>query len=121
MTLTATVPERSFRQRMDALGRANRVRSQRSELKRVLASKPRGIGLLLVIECLEDDRDWLQTMKVVDLLAAVQGVGTRRVNVLVKRVGMSHSKTVAGLSDRQRDALVTILKRAAHGQPLPLS
>ena len=55
-------PERSLKQRLDALDRANEIRTRRAQLKRDLrASRTQIYGLLL------DPPDYIQTAKVFDL------------------------------------------------------
>ena len=99
-------PERSFDQRMDALARANEVRTQRARLKRDLkAGRVKIHGLLL------SPPDYLQTAKVFDLLLAVPKYGRVKVNRILTHCRISPSKTIGGLSERQRNELVSYLRR----------
>jgi hypothetical protein len=99
-------PERSLNQRMDALKRANEIRTQRARLKRDLkAGRTRIHGLLL------DPPDYLLTAKVFDLLLAVPKYGRVKVNRILTHCRISPSKTIGGLSDRQRNELVSYLSR----------
>jgi hypothetical protein len=110
MTATMTTAgtfERSLAQRMQALDRANEIRVRRAALKRDLRA-----GRTTAVATLIDPPEYLQTAKVLDLLLAVPKVGRVRANRELIRCGISPSKTVAGLSDRQRRELVT--------GPLPL-
>src|SRR5919202_6236737 len=67
-------PERSLTQRMDALRRANEIRTQRASLKRDLkAGRTQIHGLLL------DPPEYLLTAKVFDLLLAVPKYGRVKV------------------------------------------
>lgn len=101
-----TAPERSLTQRMDALGRANDVRTRRAQLKRDLkAGRVRIQGLLL------DPPEYLQTAKVFDLMLAVPKYGRVKVNRILSQCRISPSKTIGGLSQRQRDELVSYLRR----------
>src|SRR5581483_4448429 len=59
-------PERSLVQRMEALQRANDIRSRRAQLKRDLKA-----GRQPIHELLLDPPDYLETAKVFDLLLAV--------------------------------------------------
>jgi hypothetical protein len=88
-------PERSLTQRMDALKRANEIRTQRAQLKRNLLDPP----------------DYLLTAKVFDLLLAVPKYGRVKVNRILTHCRISPSKTIGGLSERQRDELVRFLRR----------
>ena len=109
-------PERSLTQRLDALERANTIRTKRSVLKRDIKA-----GRVSVIALLADPPEFIETMKVYDLLLAVPMVATVKANQIVTRCRISPSKTVGGLSVRQRAELATVLSqpsstrdRAAH-------
>jgi hypothetical protein len=99
-------PERSLTQRMDALKRANDIRTRRARLKRDLKAGRTNIhGLLL------DPPEFLETAKVFDLLLAVPKYGRVKVNRILTQCRISPSKTVGGLSERQRGELVSFLRR----------
>ena len=99
-------PERSLTQRMDALKRANEIRTQRAQLKRDLkAGRVQIHGLLL------DPPEYLRTAKVFDLLLAVPKYGRVKVNRILTHCRISPSKTIGGLSERQRNELVSALPR----------
>lgn len=105
-TSLGTAPERSLTQRMDALQRANEIRTQRARLKRDLkAGRTQIHGLLL------DPPEWLATAKVFDLLLAVPKYGRVKVNRILTQCRISPSKTIGGLSERQRNELVSYLRR----------
>ena len=99
-------PERSLAQRMEALRRANDIRSQRARLKRDLKGRRVQIhGLLL------EPPEYLQTAKVFDLMLAVPKYGRVKVNRILTQCRISPSKTIGGLSQRQRHELVSYLRR----------
>ena len=99
-------PERSLTQRMDALKRANEIRTRRARLKRDLkAGRAQIHGLLL------DPPDYVETAKVFDLLLAVPKYGRVKVNRILTHCRISPSKTIGGLSERQRNELVSYLRR----------
>jgi hypothetical protein len=99
-------PERSLVQRMEALQRANDIRSRRAQLKRDLKA-----GRTPIHELLLDPPQYLQTAKVFDLLLAVPKYGRVKVNKILGQCRISPSKTLGGLSERQRGELVTLLRR----------
>lgn len=99
-------PERSLVQRMEALQRANDIRSRRAQLKRDLKA-----GRQPIHELLLKPPDYLQTAKVFDLLLAVPKYGRVKVNKILSQCRISPSKTLGGLSERQRGELVTLLRR----------
>jgi len=99
-------PERSLIQRLDALERANVVRTKRAQLKRDLKGGRRSIHELLM-----DPPDFVETAKVFDMLLAVPKYGRVKVNKVLTQCRISPSKTIGGLSQRQRDELVSLLRR----------
>jgi hypothetical protein len=99
-------PARSIAQRNDALARANAVRGQRAQLKRDLKA-----GRCTIAEILADPPVFVQTAKVAELLLAVPRYGPVHVNKLLARCRIAQSKTIGGLSERQRDELATLLTR----------
>ena len=105
-TKQLTAPERSLVQRMEALQRANDIRSRRAQLKRDLKA-----GRQPIHELLLDPPDYLQTAKVFDLLLAVPKYGRVKVNKILSQCRISPSKTLGGLSERQRGELVALLRR----------
>ena len=99
-------PERSLVQRMEALQRANDIRSRRAQLKRDLKA-----GRTPIHELLLDPPDYVQTAKVFDLLLAVPKYGRVKVNKILGQCRIAPSKTLGGLSERQRGELVALLRR----------
>jgi hypothetical protein len=99
-------PERSLVQRMDALQRANDVRSRRAQLKRDLKA-----GRQPIHELLLTPPEFLETAKVFDLLLAVPKYGRVKVNKILTQCRISPSKTIGGLSERQRRELVALMRR----------
>src|ERR1700757_3482742 len=99
-------PERSLVQRMEALQRANDIRSRRAQLKRDLKA-----GRQPIHELLLEPPDYLQTAKVFDLLLAVPKHGRVKVNKILSKCRISPTKTLGGLSERQRGELVALLRR----------
>ncbi|HUB36153.1 MAG TPA: integration host factor, actinobacterial type [Solirubrobacteraceae bacterium] len=103
---TAVAPERSLNQRMDALARANAIRTKRARLKRELKAGRYSIHKLLL-----EPPEYIETAKVFDMLLAVPKYGRVKVNKILANCRISPSKTIGGLSDRQRSELVSLLRR----------
>lgn len=101
-----TAPERSRDQRMDALARANRIRTERARLKRELKA-----GRLSIHTLLLNPPEYLETAKVFDMLLAVPKYGRVKVNKILAACRISPSKTIGGLSERQRSELIFLLRR----------
>jgi S13-like H2TH domain len=93
----AQAPVRSLDQRMEALQRANHIRVRRAQLKK---------DLILL-----DPPDWVSTAKVFDMLMAVPKFGRVKAARLLNQCRISQSKTVGGLSERQRTELVGLFNR----------
>lgn len=97
-------PERSHQQRMEALRRANDIRSERAKLKERLRN-----GEVSIAEVLEDPPACVHTAKVLDLVLAAPKFGRVKANKLLERCRVSSSKTVNGLTPRQRKELLDTL------------
>lgn len=103
---SAAAPERSLDQRMDALKRANHIRTERARLKKDLKAGKANIHALLL-----DPPDYVMTAKVFDMLLAVPKYGRVKANRILNQCRISPSKTIGGLSERQRAELVGQLRR----------
>ncbi len=111
MTALANPPAGAFTdwslvQRMEALQRANEIRSQRAQLKRDLKA---GWTPIAIAELLLEPPEYLETAKVYDLLLAMPKVGRVRVNKWLRNAGVSPSKTLSGLTARQRRELIALM------------
>lgn len=100
------VLDRTLQQRRDALRAANVIRSERALLKRRL--KRREVS---VCDVLLDPPEWAATMKVIDLLLAVPKVGRVKASKVLNVARVSPSKTLGGMSARQRAEIVSMLRR----------
>lgn len=98
-----TVPARSLEQSMAALARGNEIRVKRAAIKRELKAGSPVVPLLL------DPPDFMGTMKVADLLVAMPSWGPVKVKKTLRTGGLSRSKTVGGMTERQRLELVGLL------------
>ena len=105
-TKHSAAPERSLVQRMDALQRANQIRTRRAQLKRDLKA-----GRVSIQDLLKNPPEYLETAKVFDMLLAVPKYGRVKVNKTLVTCRISPSKTIGGLSERQRNELVSLLRR----------
>ena len=97
---------RSLDSRMIALERANEVRSARAKLKQQLRQ-----GKVRIDEVLATPPEQVATAKVLDLLLAVPKFGPVRAGRVLSTARVSQSKTVGGLTDRQRAHLIDLLAR----------
>jgi len=99
-------PERSLDQRMEALKRANDIRTARAQLKRDLKG-----GRMTIHELLSSPPEYVMTAKVFDMLLAVPKYGRVKANRVLNQCRISPAKTIGGLSERQRGELVAMLRR----------
>ena len=91
---------------MDALQRANDIRTRRAQLKRDLKGGRRSIHDLLL-----DPPEYVETAKVFDILMAVPKFGRVKAARFLNQARISQAKTVGGLSERQRSELVGLFNR----------
>jgi hypothetical protein len=91
---------------MEALHRANEIRTRRAQLKRDLKG-----GRVSIHDLLLDPPEYVETAKVFDMLLAVPKYGRVKVNKVLVSCRISPSKTIGGLSPRQRAELVGLLRR----------
>lgn len=107
-------PERSLVQRMQALERANEIRTRRAELKRDV--KAGRVTLVDFLELVRQPPAWLETAKTFDLMLALPKWGRVKVNKALVQCRISPSKTFGGMSDRQRNELVAFIAGGAARQ-----
>lgn len=99
------VPRRTLVQRQEALIRANEIRTERAVFKRDLKAGRKQIHNYLL-----EPPEWLETAKVFDILLAVPKYGRVKVNKILVQCRLSPSKTIGGMSRRQRTELVSMLR-----------
>jgi len=102
----AQAPARSLDQRMEALKRANDIRVKRAQLKKDLKD-----GRVQIEEILGDPPEYVSTAKVFDMLMAVPKFGRVKAARFLNQCRISQSKTVGGLSERQRAELIGLFGR----------
>ena len=101
----AQAPVRSHHQRMEALARANDIRVRRARLKKDLKAGRVGIEGVLATP-----PEYVATAKVFDMLVALPKFGRVKAARFLNQCRISQSKTVGGLSDRQRAELVELFR-----------
>jgi hypothetical protein len=99
-------PRRSLDQRMEALKRANDIRVKRAQLKKDLK-----LGEAKIDQILSNPPEYVSTAKVLDMLMAVPKFGQVKAKRYLTLCRISESKTVGGLSDRQRSELIGLFTR----------
>ena len=76
------------------------ARRERSLIKEQISQ-----GSISIFEAVNDPRESIQRMRVVELLTAVPGIGLKRATLLMGRISISPSRRIAGLGDKQLQAL----------------
>lgn len=103
MVMQNATPERSMAQRMEALGRANEIRGSRAQLKRDLKAP---CLVNKAFDIIENPTEDFLTMKLFDLLMAIPKYGRVKVNRVLTQCRIAPSKTLGGLTDRQRQEIL---------------
>lgn len=112
-----TTPDRSLEQRLDALAEANRIRVVRADLKRYLKRRPRLLEAVIAGDVegirqatgLELEPHDLDTMRAWDAVIAAPKRGRVKTNRLFAGARISPSKTLGGMTTRQRRELLIAL------------
>lgn len=102
--MSPEVIERTAAQRTDALVLANRIRMRRAEIKRQMAA-----GTLTATEVLENLERATDKMRALHLLMAIPKVGLVKARAAMRGMRIADSKTLGGMSDRQRAELIKYL------------
>ena len=104
MTTATTKPDRSLEQRLEALERANYVRSRRSQLKRDLKH-----GHCSLLDVLASPPEYAQTMRIDALLIAAPKAGPVKAGKWLRQLGISPSRSIGDLSIARRAQLAALL------------
>jgi hypothetical protein len=91
---------------MEALKRANDIRVRRAQLKKDLKT-----GSATIDDVLRNPPEYVSTAKVFDILMAVPKFGRVKAARFLNQCRISQSKTVGGLSERQRAELIGLFNR----------
>lgn len=94
----------TLEERMANLGRANEIRIARAELKVELKE-----GVRTFAEVLRADEDFIQTMKLLDLLRAVPAMGKVKAQRAMNACRLSPAVTVRNLPSSRREQLLAWL------------
>jgi hypothetical protein len=101
-----SAPGRTREQRLCALARANEIRSARARLKQDLAS-----GRIELAQLLIQPPEFATTAKVLDLLVSLPRVGQVKASRMLAHARIAPTKTLGGLTDRQRTELLQLTRR----------
>ncbi|MEA2397533.1 MAG: hypothetical protein QOK25_1089 [Thermoleophilaceae bacterium] len=93
-------------QRLDALGRANRVRQARAQLKRRIAADDLTASQAVLLHQWE-----VEGMPVDELITSQRHWGAKRCRRLLLGLSLKEGKTIGSMTERQRLALAAELMR----------
>lgn len=96
-------------QRLQALARANQIRSDRAEIKAAIRCRELRVATLL-----DDPPECLATASLAELLLAVPGLGKTRVRQLLNGCGLHAAQRLGRLTARQRLELKRALGDCGH-------
>lgn len=103
--MPTNAPERTEAQRMDALQRANQIRALRARLKKDLKGRRKSVDHILT-----RPPEYVKTMRLFDLVLACPKYGRVKANKVLIQCRISPSRTIGGLSSRQRAEIVAKLR-----------
>jgi hypothetical protein len=101
-------PSERLAQQLDALARANDVRTRRARLKRDLKAGRKQIEEILF----GPPAEYLASATILDLLIWTPKRQRTKANKLLLRCQISPSRTIGALTERQRRVILTELERA---------
>jgi len=93
-------PQLSVAQRQAALEKAKVSRQERAEVKRLIT-----LGEMNIFDAINDPRESIRRMKVIELLSALPGVGKARATLIMERRNISPTRRIGGLGHLQLKAL----------------
>lgn len=111
--MTTLAPPQNIEQRWAALARANETRSARARAKHDWLSLTPTLAAEAAARLVVQIPDWALTWRVREVLLALPKVGPVRVHRIFLRAGISETKTLGGLSERQRAEVLTWLEALA--------
>lgn len=97
---------RTVDQRMEALHRANEIRTRRAQLKRDVRA-----GRVQAVDIIAEPPEWAGTMRVALLLDAITGVGDSKVRRWLDRARIPVTASLGALTARQRRDVVASVGR----------
>lgn len=112
-TAVSLIPKRSIQQRREALLHANQIRVYRAVVKRRIKAREIDVRRVLLdphrdpITGRETDR--LLTMRVLEVLLAAPKVGRVKADRMLRTAKVSPTKTLGGMTQRQRNELLSVL------------
>jgi len=105
-TMTATTSSRRLEQRLEALERANEIRTLRAQLKRDLKG-----GRKAIEDVLAQPPEYLASASILDLLIWTPKRKRIKATRVLRRCQITPTRTVGALTERQRQIIIAELHR----------
>ncbi|HKY60033.1 MAG TPA: hypothetical protein VJP59_03390 [Gemmatimonadota bacterium] len=99
--------ERKRNTRLENLGRANRVRLERSNWKQVVSELPERDAYNALIHLVEQIPDWALTWKLSEAMRPINGLGRVRVHYFFVDQGLAPEVRIGSLTERQKNLVTT--------------
>lgn len=101
------LPVLTLREKRQALEKAQKMRSERKEIREQLKSGSMSLGEVLA----KEDDEIMGKMRVAYLLASLPRVGKTTAKKVMEEIGIDESRRVQGLGTRQKEALLARFPR----------
>ncbi|MCX5016648.1 integration host factor [Streptomyces sp. NBC_00555] len=101
--MPARIPTLTPEQRAEALAKAARIRKDRSEMLAGLKA-----GRISLLDVLDRDDDTARQTRTLHLLQSLPGIGKVRARRHLIDLGISETRRVQGLGERQRERLIKL-------------
>lgn len=101
------LPVLTLREKRQALEKAQKMRSERKEIREQLKSGSMSLGEVLA----KEDNEIMGKMRVAYLLASLPRVGKTTAKKVMEEIGIDESRRVQGLGTRQKEALLARFPR----------
>jgi len=97
----------TLKEKRQALEKAQKMRSERKEIREKLKGGQMTLGEVLA----KEDNEIMGKMRVAYLLASLPRVGKTTAKKVMEEIGIDESRRVQGLGTRQKDALLARFPR----------
>ncbi len=101
------LPVLTLKEKKQALEKAQKMRSERKEVREKLKTGAMTLGEVLA----KDNDEVMGKMRVAYLLASLPRVGKTTAKKVMEEIGIDESRRVQGLGKRQKDALLARFPR----------
>lgn len=105
------LPQLTDEQRKEALEKAAKVRAERAQLKKDLASGK--VSFKQVLKKSDKGDEIVAKTKIKDIIKSMPGIGKVRTQDIMESIGINENRRVSGLGVCQREMLLDIFEQRA--------